>query len=231
MSDSSAGHAAIPPSAPRFVFEPISESHATAAFRCGAAFLDRFLVQDALTLAAADVSRTFVLTAPAPGATEGVTGTEAVLQADTAVKKKIAGFFTLEAGVMPTAFLSLLPEDALARLITLEDAAAEGMPPPPRPGVSPLSELPVVYLAYLARDLRYRGQGMGDLLLVEALRKAAQAANLLGAAGLFLVTTQEGAQLYAEYGFRSFGDWPRKMFLSMAAMRRILALVAAPMTP
>ena len=159
MSDSSAGHAANPPSAPRFVFEPISESHATAAFRCGAAFLDRFLVQDALMLAASDVSHTFVLIETEAGAP---------------VKRQIAGFFTLEAGVMPTAFLSLLPEDALSLLIP--PAGAEEVPP--RPGASPLSDLPVVYLA---RDLRYRGHGVGDLLLVEALSKTAQAANLLGA--------------------------------------------------
>jgi GNAT superfamily N-acetyltransferase len=191
---------------PGLVFEPISQAHHTASFRCGTAFLDWFLDREALTLAAADVSRTVVLVKDNPD----VTGTE----------KPVEGYFTLEAGVMPTAFLSLLPDDTLARLIQPDDAM--------HPGISPLAELPVVYLAYLARDLRNRGRGYGDLLLIEALRQAEAASRRIGAAGVFLVATEEGARFYEEYGFRPFGDFPRKMFLSMAAVREVLALVVDP---
>jgi hypothetical protein len=42
-----------------------------------------------------------------------------------------------------------------------------------------------------------------------------------------LVATEEGARLYAKYGFVSFHDYPRKMFLSMAEIRDICSMLLA----
>jgi ribosomal protein S18 acetylase RimI-like enzyme len=186
---------------PTLRFEPLGEQHDTAAFRCGATFLDWFLSHEALTLHKASVSRTYVLI-----------DTE---DAQTDAQQAVAGYITLEAGLAPTSFLSLLPEDTLARLVQQGDGRREG--------VSPLANLPVVYLAYLARDMKHRGKGYGELLLVEALRHAERVARRIGASGMFLVATGEGIPLYEGYGFRAYGDYERKMFLSMGEIRKLLA--------
>jgi len=179
-------------------FEQLSPEHDTDSFRSGAAYLDWALQHNALALQEANVSRTYVLVAS--GGQEG--------------KKPIEGYITLEAGLAPTAFLSLLPEDALSQLIRSESTT--------RPGISPLAELPVVYLAYLARHERNQGKGYGDLLLVEVLRRAARVGSEVGAAGIYLVATMEGMRLYEEYGFRAYGDYPQKMFLSFSEIRKAL---------
>jgi len=193
---------------PTLYFELLADHHDVATFRCGATFLDWLLQHDAHLLADADVNRTFVLAEREAAATENG-------------KTPIEGYFTLEAGVAPTAFVSLLPEDTLSALIAARDAFST--PPPCR--LSPLTEIPVVYLAYLARDRRNRGRGYGDLLLIEALRQAELASRHIGAAGVFLVSTGEGERLYTDYGFRPYGDYDRKMFLSMRAIREALALL------
>ncbi|MGC4043043.1 MAG: hypothetical protein QM758_04500 [Armatimonas sp.] len=187
---------------PTLTFEPLSETHDTASFRCGATFLDWFLAQEALTLHQASISRTYVL----------------LDEENASVSRSlrpIEGYLTLEAGLAPTSFFSLLPEDTLARLLQ----QGEGQ----HKGVSPLANLPVIYLAYLARDQRNRGKGYGELLLVEALRRAERVARQIGAAGMYLVAAAEGVALYEGYGFRAYGDYERKMFLSMGEIRRLLS--------
>jgi len=218
MSDSGKGESpqgdsgeSLPRSgAVRYVIEPLSTRHAVASFRSGAAYLDWYLDTQARRLAAADVSRTFVLVfadAPSDGnVPDGV---------------PIIGYFTLEAGIMPTAFLELpeIQRHAIAELLPGAAAVADGSDPL----AIALKELPVVYLACLARDRQYHGKGYGGALLVAALREAAEAATHIGAAGIFLVATEEGARLYRDYGFVAFEDFPRKMFLPMPDVRAFCA--------
>lgn len=89
--------------------------------------------------------------------------------------------------------------------------------------------IPVVELAYLARDISRRGQGIGDYLLLEALRKVKEAADLIGIAGLHLAYTDEGKTLYDRY---NFGEHPLSyrtdlLFLSINLIRQIIGEVYA----
>lgn len=50
-------------------------------------------------------------------------------------------------------------------------------------------ETPLVDLMYLARDERHKGIGIGDILMIDALRKVGQAADCIGFIGLHLRST------------------------------------------
>jgi GNAT superfamily N-acetyltransferase len=110
---------------------------------------------------------------------------------------------TLEASLMPT----------------------DAMPPLQDGTPLRLKQVPVVYLAYLARDKRRHGQGYGDILLVEALRRTLLTAEQIGIIGLYLYSLPEGISLYRRFGFLSFTDDPQKLFLSVNSIRTVLERV------
>jgi GNAT superfamily N-acetyltransferase len=56
-------------------------------------------------------------------------------------------------------------------------------------------------LAFLARDEASREQGIGKLLVIEALRQCIAASEHIGLPGIFLETTEEGKRLYEGAGF------------------------------
>ncbi len=90
------------------------------------------------------------------------------------------------------------------------------------PGVH---SIPVVELVCLARDITRRGQGIGDYLLIEALRNVKAAADLIGIAGLHLAYTDEGKELYDRY---NFGEHPLSyrtdlLFLPINVIRQIIS--------
>ena len=69
--------------------------------------------------------------------------------------------------------------------------------------ISGIDLIPVIELVALARDTRYRNEGIGDYLLIEALRNVKRVSDLVGVAGLHLFPTREGRILYKRYNFRS----------------------------
>lgn len=113
--------------------------------------------------------------------------------------KRIEGFVALEAGTMPTA--TVLSADGSARF-------AE-------------SQISNIYIVCLARDVRRRGHGYGDILLMGALRRAHLASFHIGVAGVFLYSLQEGASLYLRHGFEPLSDDPKRLFLPMSTIRRL----------
>lgn len=65
-----------------------------------------------------------------------------------------------------------------------------------------LNEIPALLLARLALDLRYRGQGLGAELLIDALSRAVAASNQVG--GRFIVVDaldEDAGRFYEHYGF------------------------------
>ncbi len=113
--------------------------------------------------------------------------------------KRIEGFVTLEAGTMPTA--TVLNADGSPRF-------AE-------------NQISIIYLSCLARDVRRRGHGYGDILLIEALRRAHLASAHIGVAGVFLYSLEEGVSLYLRHGFEPFADDPKRLFLPMSTIRQL----------
>lgn len=113
---------------------------------------------------------------------------------------RVAGFFTLSAA---TISLARLPAELPAQLPTYPN-------------------LPATLLGRLARDLEFRGTGVGKLLLVGALRRALGTARPVGSVAV--VTDPKGPKaedFYRDYGFRSLGGG-RRMFLTMQEIVRWL---------
>lgn len=82
----------------------------------------------------------------------------------------------------------------------------------------------VAMLAFLARDVNWRGQGIGKVLVLEAIRQCVLAAQHIGLPGIFLETTKEGAPLYERFGFSWIDQRDGYMYLPMTKARAIIDL-------
>ncbi|WP_310277309.1 GNAT family N-acetyltransferase [Rheinheimera soli] len=74
-------------------------------------------------------------------------------------------------------------------------------------------------IARLAVDERYKGQKLGEWLLIDALKKLLQASDAVGFP-VIIVDAKDGAKgFYQKYGFRSFEDAEHKLFITIADVR------------
>ncbi len=114
---------------------------------------------------------------------------------------RIAGYYTLSAASIA---LEKLPHDLIKKL--------------PR-----YPELPATLLGRLARDISYKGQGIGNLLMVDALKRANESSSIIGSVAVITDPKDERAeQFYAEFGFKRLDD--RRMFLPMKVIPGWLGL-------
>ena len=111
-------------------------------------------------------------------------------------KDHIAGFYTLS---MYSVNLSDIPDQIQKKL-------------PKYP------HIPTVLLGRLAVDLRFRGKGIGELLLLDAMNRALGSQIPWWA---MVVHSKEGSlSFYLKYGFRSFYDTKNKLFLPCVTIRK-----------
>lgn len=90
--------------------------------------------------------------------------------------------------------------------------------------------IPAAFISMIARYQRYHGQGYGTDLLVDALKRIAQAADSIGIAVIMLDVLDCGdpdrvarrKALYERYGFASLPSRPLRMFLPVATVRRLV---------
>ncbi|MDB6038756.1 MAG: hypothetical protein JWM99_2597 [Verrucomicrobiales bacterium] len=114
--------------------------------------------------------------------------------------ERIAGFYTLSAAEISA---TALPESLTRRL--------------PR-----YPQLPVTLLGRLARDLEFRGQGIGDLLLQDALARALTLSGEIGSIGVITDSKDErAAKFYKEFGFQPLTGG--RMFLPMTEILQLFA--------
>jgi len=82
----------------------------------------------------------------------------------------------------------------------------------------PYKNLPVTLLGRLARDSNYKGQGIGELLLADALRRAYQASSTIGAWAVVTDPINEKARaFYESFGFISLESG--RMFIPMETIK------------
>jgi GNAT superfamily N-acetyltransferase len=114
---------------------------------------------------------------------------------DPAVPGRILGFYAMSACELVTAEL---PERLAAKL--------------PR-------RVPAVRLGRLAVDRSVQGQGLGELLLMDAIRRTCEVRERIGVFALFVDAKDEGAEsFYGKYGFIPLPDASRTMVLPLAAV-------------
>ena len=86
----------------------------------------------------------------------------------------------------------------------------------------PHIDIPVVLLGQLAVDQSVRGQGVGELLLVDALRRAHHIADQIGVRAVEVDAIDENARAYyVKYGFLQLVDDQNHLFLPMQLIRRL----------
>ena len=95
----------------------------------------------------------------------------------------------------------------------------------PRPNGIGTLFFPVVELAYLARHIKCRGEGIGGILLAEVYKVVAPASKAIGIAGVHLSYTDDGKSLYERYGF---GPHPYGSHLLLLPIREIRAALEIP---
>jgi predicted GNAT family N-acyltransferase len=82
----------------------------------------------------------------------------------------------------------------------------------------PTHPLPVALIGRLARDLRAKGQGVGETLLVDAFRRILPAASSLGCYGVIVdAKDADAVAFYQPYGFVALPpeQYPRRMFIAI----------------
>jgi ribosomal protein S18 acetylase RimI-like enzyme len=80
-------------------------------------------------------------------------------------------------------------------------------------------QVPGVKLARLAVDRQWQRQGIGEILMVEAMQRALLVADTAGGIGLFVDAKDGAAQsYYARYGFITLEDNPLEMFLPLSLL-------------
>ena len=103
---------------------------------------------------------------------------------------QIAGFYTLSATTV--------------ELEELPPALSKKLPQYPR--------LPATLLGRLARALEFKGQGIGDLLMVDALKRAYENSSVIGSVAVVVDPKDEkAAKFYGTFGFQPLDG--QKMFL------------------
>lgn len=86
----------------------------------------------------------------------------------------------------------------------------------------PRLDLPVVLIGRLAVDHTVQGQGLGALLLVDALRRSLQISEQVGIRAVVVDALDDAARnFYLKFGFRSLLDDPRHLFLPMHEIRKL----------
>ena len=112
---------------------------------------------------------------------------------------EVAGFYTLSAGSVER---ETLPQSAMRRL--------------------PRYPVPVALLGRLAVDRRWRGQGLGSALLIDALRRVCHASEALAVYAVVVDAKDERAQaFYERFGFIALPGAARRLFLPMRTLDRL----------
>jgi len=82
--------------------------------------------------------------------------------------------------------------------------------------------LPVARLARLAVDTRHQGQGLGELLLADALQRCLQISAAIGMLGVIVDAKDEKARgWYQRYEFECLPDAPLTLWLPASAIDRL----------
>lgn len=86
----------------------------------------------------------------------------------------------------------------------------------------PRLDIPVVLLGRLAVDRTAQGQGLGSLLLVDALQRALQISDQIGIRAVEVDAIDDAAKaFYLKFGFRELLDDPRHLLLPMHEIRKL----------
>ena len=93
--------------------------------------------------------------------------------------------------------------------------------PPELAKVTRYDFVPAVLIGRLALDRTLRGQGYGQLLLVDALRRIARSKDFAVMLVIVEAKDQPASDFYARFGFKKLGDTSSKMFLPFKTIAKL----------
>lgn len=138
----------------------------------------------------------FLHTHAGQNARRDISRTYVVLPAESNV---VVGYYTLSSGSV--AFSSL------------PDASTKRLPKYP---------VPTAHLGRLAIDRRFQGQGLGGILLIDALRCVREAADRIGIHAVTVhALNAKAKRFYETHGFMNLRDDELHLFLPMATIREL----------
>lgn len=134
----------------------------------------------------------------------------------------------LATGVAAVFVLRDTKEDLIAGYYTLSSytVSATSLPPEITKKLPRYPQLPAILIGRLANDQRYRGQGIGSALLVDALRRIVKTTADIAAIGVVVDAKDNNArQFYEHHEFLAFLDDEYKLFLPMGTAARLIAKI------
>jgi len=85
--------------------------------------------------------------------------------------------------------------------------------------------VPATLLGRLARDARYRGRGVGELLLSNAVRHSYRIAREIASIGVIVDAIDDTARaFYEQYGFARLPEQDYRLVLPMSAIRELFVI-------
>lgn len=115
---------------------------------------------------------------------------------------RVLGYYTLSASIVDA---SQLP-----------DTLAKKLPRYP--------QLPVTLLGRLAVDHSMKGRGVGQFLLMDALRRSLEAATGIAAMAVLVDAKDEAAEaFYRHFSFMPLQQQPRRLFLPMTTIAKLFS--------
>lgn len=82
--------------------------------------------------------------------------------------------------------------------------------------------VPATLLGRLAVDANHKGKGLGELLLVDALKRSYEQADVIGASAVVVEAVDEAAfAFYRHFDFLPFPGHPHRLFLPMKTIGKL----------
>ena len=134
-------------------------------------------------------------------------------QAGQDVKKRVAAVFVLTADDSTISGYYTLSQFSVA-LGVLPQETARRLPRYP--------SVPATLIGRLAVSTAFRGQGLGELLLMDALRRSLTLSKQIASAAVIVDAKDDRAMsFYRKYGFLELPDIPGRLFLPMATVEQL----------
>lgn len=82
--------------------------------------------------------------------------------------------------------------------------------------------VPAAVLGRLAIDRKQQGRGLGEMLLLDAIRRVVRASTTVAMYAIIVDAKNERAQaFYERYGFCAFAGKPRRLFLPLETLEKL----------
>ena len=106
--------------------------------------------------------------------------------------------------------------------LSSHSVTVQGIPPEARKRFPRYPAVPTTLLGRLASNAAFRGQRVGEFLLLDALKRAQLSSENVGSYAVVVDAIDNAAvSFYSKYGFRPTEERPDRLFMPIASIRRL----------